>query len=63
MDSILNNEPIYLVKVKLEKQTIAVYGENIPLKSGMLLEADIKLDTRKIYEWILEPLYTISGKF
>ncbi|HFF4821033.1 TPA: HlyD family secretion protein, partial [Acinetobacter baumannii] len=46
MDSILNNEPIYLVKVKLEKQTIAVYGENIPLKSGMLLEADIKLDTR-----------------
>lgn len=63
MDSINNNEPIYIVKARLKKQTITVYGNEEPIKTGMLLEADIKLDSRKIYEWILEPLYTISGEF
>lgn len=37
----LLNEPAYLVKVKLEKQTIKAYGENKPLQIGMILEADI----------------------
>ncbi|OBA10558.1 secretion protein HylD [Acinetobacter calcoaceticus] len=62
MESISNNEPIYIVKAKLDKQSITVYGREEVLKSGMLLDADIKLDTRKIYEWILEPLYSITGK-
>ncbi|WP_114258701.1 hypothetical protein [Acinetobacter nosocomialis] len=43
------------------KQTITAYGEEVNLKIGMLLEADIKLEKRKIYEWILEPLYTVTG--
>lgn len=59
--SILNNEPMYIIKATLDKESMTVYGKEIKLKSGMLLDADIKLDTRKIYEWILEPLYTISG--
>ncbi|SUB32040.1 putative bacteriocin/pheromone secretion membrane fusion protein [Neisseria gonorrhoeae] len=32
----LLNEPAYLVKVKLEKQTIKAYGENKPLQIGMI---------------------------
>lgn len=58
----LLNEPAYLVKVKLEKQTIKAYGENKPLQIGMILEADILHERKKLYEWVLAPLYSISGK-
>ncbi|MBJ7796160.1 HlyD family efflux transporter periplasmic adaptor subunit [Neisseria meningitidis] len=58
----LLNEPAYLVKVKLEKQTIKAYGENKPLQIGMILEADILHERKKLYEWVLDPLYSISGK-
>ncbi|EPI2896529.1 HlyD family secretion protein [Neisseria gonorrhoeae] len=58
----LLNEPAYLVKVKLEKQTIKAYGENKPLQIGMILEADILHERKKLYEWVLDPLYSISRK-
>lgn len=56
------NEPVYLVKVKLEKQTIKVYGEEKPLQIGMVAEADILHERKKLYEWVLDPLYSITGK-
>lgn len=58
----INNEPLYIVRAKLEKQHIQAYGENMPLQVGMMLEGDILHETRKLYEWILEPLYSITGK-
>ena len=57
-----NNEAIYLVTVKLSSQTVKTYGESQELTSGMILEADIDLDTRTIFEWILEPLYALRGR-
>jgi membrane fusion protein len=57
-----NNEPVYRVTVGLSKQTINAYGNPQPLQAGMLLEADILQDTRKLYEWVLEPLYSLTGK-
>lgn len=59
----LANEPAYLVKVKLAKQTVKAYGEEKPLQIGMVLEADILHERKKLYEWVLEPLYSISGKW
>lgn len=56
------NEPAYLVKVKLDKQTIRAYGEEKNLQIGMILEADILHENKKLYEWVLDPLYSISGK-
>lgn len=53
---------LYQIKVQLLKPTITVYGREERLVSGMAVVADVELDTRKIYEWILEPLYTIKGK-
>ncbi|WP_210500943.1 HlyD family secretion protein [Vibrio crassostreae] len=55
-------EGLYQIRVKLSKPTITVYGKEEPLISGMTVIADVELDSRKIYEWILEPLYTIKGK-
>lgn len=58
----INNEPVYLVRVELEKQTVRAYGKNMPLQTGMILEGDIMHETRKLYEWVLEPLFSITGK-
>lgn len=57
-----NNEPVYLIRVQLEKQYIKAYGRNIPLQIGMRLEADILHETRKLYEWAIEPLFSVTGK-
>lgn len=55
-------EPMYLINVKLAEQSINAYGQSQALQSGMLLDADILLETRRLYEWVLEPLYSLSGK-
>ena len=58
----LLNEPAYLVKVKLDKQTILVYGKETKLPIGMTAEADILHENKKLYEWMLDPLYSVAGK-
>lgn len=57
------SEPVYVITVGLAAQTIMAYGKPQPLQSGMLLEADVLQDRRRLYEWVLEPLYSLSGKF
>jgi membrane fusion protein len=57
-----NAEPLYLVKVSLPMQTIMAYGKPVPLQAGMLLEADMMSEKRRLYEWALEPLFSLSGK-
>ncbi len=57
-----NNEPLYIVRAKLERQQVKAYGQDISLQAGMVLEGDVLHETRKLYEWILEPLYSITGK-
>lgn len=56
------NEPVYLIKVKLDNQHIRVYGIEKNLQIGMVLEADILHENKKLYEWILDPLYGVIGK-
>ncbi|MGL4767922.1 MAG: HlyD family secretion protein [Formosimonas sp.] len=55
-------EPLYRLVVRPDAQTITAYGKSEPLQPSMRLEADVVLDERRIYEWLLEPLYSISGK-
>jgi membrane fusion protein len=56
------NEAHYRVIVELLKPTVTAYGREEPLKVGMAVSADVDLDTRKIYEWALEPLWSLRGK-
>lgn len=56
------NEPIYLVSVELGSQQITAYGQVHDLQAGMLLEADVLQDRRRLYEWVLEPLFSVTGK-
>jgi membrane fusion protein len=60
--AVRSGEPVYRITVALEAQAIAAYGQRRPLQAGMWLEADIMRERRRLYEWILEPLYTITGK-
>lgn len=55
-------EPVYVVSVTLDQQTITAYGAPQPLQSGMALEADVLLDRRPLYQWVLEPLFSIQGR-
>ncbi|WP_029147522.1 HlyD family secretion protein [Methylophilus sp. 5] len=57
-----NSEPYYRISVVLDQQTIAAYGVQQPLQAGMLLDADIMLERRRLYEWVLEPLISLTGK-
>ena len=55
-------EPLFRVRVKLDRQTVTAYGAEQPLKAGAVLEASIVLERRRLFEWVLEPLYTITGR-
>jgi membrane fusion protein len=56
-------EPLYRITVTLASQKVITYGQPVPLQPGMLLEADVVLEKRRLYEWVLDPLYTLSGKW
>jgi membrane fusion protein len=57
-----NGEPLYKITVDLAAQSMRAYGKAELLQAGMLLEADVLQETRRLYEWVLEPLYSITGK-
>jgi membrane fusion protein len=54
-------EPYYRVVVALDLQSVMAYGKAEPLKPGMLLEADILGERRRLIEWVFEPLYSLNG--
>ena len=56
------SEPIYRIRLELEHQTVRAYGAAMPLRSGMLVDASVMLERRKLYEWVLEPVFSISGR-
>ena len=54
-------QPLYRVKVKLDRQAILAYGKQHALKPGMALSADIMMDRRTLLQWVFEPLYGLKG--
>ena len=62
LDGAGSGDQVYRITVDLAAQSIMAYGEARPLQVGMQLEADIMQERRKLYEWVLEPLISITGK-
>lgn len=56
------HEPAYLVKAKIEKKSISAFKHAFQLKSGMTFSAEIKLDQRSLFEWVLEPVLSLKEK-
>jgi membrane fusion protein len=62
MGSSQSSEPLYRIRLKLKKQSVFAYGKSVSLRPGMLLDASIILEHRRLFEWVLEPLFSISGR-
>ncbi|MBR7358568.1 secretion protein HlyD, partial [Klebsiella pneumoniae] len=48
--------------VEPENTFILAYGKQEALRPGMVLEGDVSLDTRNLWEWLTEPLWSLKGK-
>jgi membrane fusion protein len=55
-------EPVYRVDVKLDRQTVMAGGQEMPLRPGMTLSADILLEKRTVFEWVFEPVLELRGR-
>lgn len=55
-------EPVYRITVNLSSQAVMAYGAPVRLQPGMALEADVALERRRLYEWVLDPLYAVTGQ-
>lgn len=52
---------VYKIIVDLASQDVVAYGVKRPLVSGMIVEASVMQDTRRLIEWIFEPLISVRG--
>lgn len=50
-------EPYYRVSAGLERQSVRAFGKEYGLRPGMQFQADIELERRRLWEWLLEPLF------
>lgn len=55
-------EPVFRVRVHLDRDSVTAYGERMRLQPGMLLSADVIIDRRTLAEWLLDPLYAAGRR-
>lgn len=55
-------EPVYRVDVVLDKQSVTALGQELPLRPGMLVNADLLLEKRTLLEWLFEPVLQLKGR-
>jgi hypothetical protein len=58
-----SNAPVYEINVALARQSVMAYGKPVPLQPGMQLEADVLIEKRRLIEWVLDPIFTLTGKW
>jgi membrane fusion protein len=56
-----SNEPTYRITVKVPRQSVNTYEAQTPLVAGMSLDADVRQESRKVWEWMLEPVLAWTG--
>jgi membrane fusion protein len=59
----LSAEPVFRIKVRLERQSVMAQGQDHALQPGMQLDADVLLDRRTLFEWVFETAYSLRGKY
>jgi len=55
-------EPVFRVRVGLDREYVEAYGARVPLQAGMLLSADIVFDRRSLVEWLFDPIYAVRHR-
>ena len=56
------NEPVYRIVVRVVTGLTGADGLARPSMPGMVVEADILQDRRRLIEWLFEPLYGLAGR-
>lgn len=51
----------FLVRVALDEPFVKAYGQQVPLRAGHTLSADIELDRRRLIRWMFDPVFAFSG--
>lgn len=54
-------QPYYKIKAELDKPYINLYGKKSNLSHGMTFTAVISGEKKKIWQWILDPIYSYYG--
>lgn len=57
-----DQEAMYRITVSLTTPPLGPQGQALALRPGMRLEADLLQQTRRLYQWALDPAYRLSGK-
>lgn len=52
-------EPAFRVRATLAGTQIQAYGHQIQIRPGMLLSADLVIERRTLFEWMLDPIYAV----
>ena len=52
-------EPVYRLEVVPDAQSVAAFGELLPLQPGMTLSANLILDRRPFLDWLLTPINAV----
>jgi len=55
-------EPVYRIDVRLDKQIVAANGQEFALRPGMLVNADLLLEKRTVFEWVFEPVLEFRAR-
>lgn len=55
-------EASFRVRARLAAPEVVAYGEKYPLKTGLSAQADIALDERPLYRWVIEPVLRLRGR-
>jgi membrane fusion protein len=54
--TVSSEEPLYLVMAELAKDSVTAFGREESLQAGAKFQADLVLEERRLWEWIIEPL-------
>lgn len=55
-------ESLFAITVGLPEQVLGASSQPLQLQAGMRVEADLLHETRRLYEWVLEPLYAAQSR-
>lgn len=57
-----DHRAFFIVRVGLDSAHVRAYGQDIALRPGHTLSADIEIDRRRLIRCMLDPLFAFSGK-
>lgn len=55
-------EPVFRIRVTLQREVMHAYGQDFPLQPGMLVSAEIVFDRRSLLEWLFDPIYAVGRR-